>query len=406
MPAQIKITKRTVDRLEVGSADTFYRDADLPGFGLRINESGRKYYAVQFRADGRLRRTTLGRHWAVAPEAVRRRAMALIAEAKGCGDPAAVRDDSRKAATMKALGRRFLEEYVPAHCKPGTAYEYRRSAAGFIEPRIGSRKVAQIQRSEIAALHHDMRFTPHQQPDTRGAVQDVQSGGALGLAVGRLGLLPARQALSRGQTRAVPERVQPVRPGPRRDSGGWFRNRSAVAAIQLLMLTGCRLSEVRKLRWEHVDLDTGELRLPDSKTGGRAVPLAPSAARLLAVLSREPDNPWVIAGRKPGAHLTDLQHPWRRIRACGPRARWSTTTTPGDSASARAGLDDARIHDLRHSFASRALALGEGLPMTGKLLGHTQVQTTARSAHLARDTVKASAARIGDSIGRDLTEVE
>ena len=172
------------------------------------------------------------------------------------------------------------------------------------------------------------------------------------------------------------------------------------------MLTGCCLSEVRKLRWEHVDLDTGELRLPDSKTGGRAVPLAPSAARLLAVLPREPDNPWVIAGRKPGAHLTDLQHPWRRIRACGPRARWSTTTTPGDSASARAGLDDARIHDLRHSFASRALALGEGLPMTGKLLGHTQVQTTARSAHLARDTVKASAARIGDSIGRDLTEVE
>ena len=82
-------------------------------------------------------------------------------------------------------------------------------------------------------------------------------------------------------------------------------------------------------------------------------------------------------------YLTDLQHPWRRIRE-------------------RAGLKDVRIHDLRHSFASRALALGEGLPMIGKLLGHTQVQTTARYAHLARDTVKASAARIGDSIERDL----
>ena len=113
------------------------------------------------------------------------------------------------------------------------------------------------------------------------------------------------------------------------------------------------------------------------------MPLAPSAARLLAALPRDPDNPWVVAGRKPGSHLTDLQYPWRCIRS-------------------RAGLDDVRIHDLRHSFASRALALGEGLPMIGKLLGHTQVQTTARYAHLARDTVKASAARIGDSIKRDL----
>ena len=81
--------------------------------------------------------------------------------------------------------------------------------------------------------------------------------------------------------------------------------------------------------------------MPDTKTGGRAVPLAPSAVRLLVSLPREEDNPWVIAGKKPGSHLTDLQHPWRRIRA-------------------RAELDDVRIHDLRHSFASRALALGEG----------------------------------------------
>ena len=154
----------------------------------------------------------------------------------------------------------------------------------------------------------------------------------------------------------------------------------------MLMLTGCRLSEIQKLQWKHVDLEAGELHLRETKTGGRAVPLAPSAARLLEALPREEDNPWVITGRKPGSHLTDLQHPWRRIRA-------------------RAELDDVRIHDLRHTFASRALALGEGLPMIGKLLGHTQVQTTARYAHLARDTVKASAARIGDSIDSDL-EVE
>jgi hypothetical protein len=93
------------------------------------------------------------------------------------------------------------------------------------------------------------------------------------------------------------------------------------------------------------------------------------------------DNPYVITGKKPGSRLTDLQHPWRRIRS-------------------KAGLAGVRIHDLRHSYASGALALGEGLPMIGKLLGHTQVQTTARDAHLARDPVKTAGSRVSDAIGK------
>ena len=88
---------------------------------------------------------------------------------------------------------------------------------------------------------------------------------------------------------------------------------------------------------------------------------------MLADLPREDGNPWVIRGRLPGSHITDLQKPWRRIRA-------------------RAGLEDVRIHDLRHSFASRALALGDGLPMIDKVPGHTQVQTTPRYIHFARGT--------------------
>ena len=113
------------------------------------------------------------------------------------------------------------------------------------------------------------------------------------------------------------------------------------------------------------------------------VPLSKCATAVLSALPHDPDNPWVIAGRKPGAQFTDLQHPWRRIRA-------------------RAELDDVRIHDLRHSFASRALALGGSLTMIGKLLGHTQVQTTARYAHLARNSIQTAAARITGSIGRNL----
>ena len=111
--------------------------------------------------------------------------------------------------------------------------------------------------------------------------------------------------------------------------------RPAVAAIRLLMLTGCRLSEIYTLRWEHVDLEAGELHLRDAKTGSRIVPLAPAAVRVLAALLRDFDNRWVISGKKVGSHLTDLQHPWRHIRT-------------------RAGLEGVGIHDLRHSCASES----------------------------------------------------
>ena len=87
------------------------------------------------------------------------------------------------------------------------------------------------------------------------------------------------------------------------------------------MLTGCRLSEIQKLQWEHVDLDAGELqfgRIP--KRGAKVVHLGDPAIAVLRGINRQKDNPWVIAGRKPGSHLTDLQHPWRRIsRACRSR---------------------------------------------------------------------------------------
>ena len=157
----------------------------------------------------------------------------------------------------------------------------------------------------------------------------------------------------------------------------------AAAALRLLMLTGCRCNEILSLRWEDVHLEAKELRLRDAKAGPRAVPLSPPAVKVLAELPRVPGNPWVIAGCKPGVRLPNFNAYWYRARA-------------------RAGLDDVRLHDLRHSFASRALALGESLPMIGKLLGHSQIQTTARYAHLARDSIRESAVRVAASVGEDI----
>ncbi len=153
----------------------------------------------------------------------------------------------------------------------------------------------------------------------------------------------------------------------------------ALAAIALLVLTGARLTEILTLRWAEVDLDRQVLRLPDSKTGAKTIYLNDAATSLLRRMPRLSGNPYVIAGGKKGAHLVNLQKAWRRIRA-------------------GADLNDVRIHDLRHSFASVAAGAGLSLPVIGKLLGHTQPVTTARYAHLAADPVRAASNLIGDEI--------
>jgi len=157
----------------------------------------------------------------------------------------------------------------------------------------------------------------------------------------------------------------------------------AVTTIRLLMLTGCRKTEIMTLPWKHVDLHRAELRIVNGKTGDRTVHLSPSAIAVLKALPHEPGNPWVVPGAKPGTHMADIDGAWQTIRT-------------------KAGLHDVRIHDIRHSFASRALALGEGLPIIGRLLGHRRVETTARYAHLARDSVRESAERIAVSIAADV----
>jgi len=137
------------------------------------------------------------------------------------------------------------------------------------------------------------------------------------------------------------------------------------------------------LAWDDLDFGAGEMRLRDSKTGGRIVPLPPAAVEVLAELPTMDGNPWVFPGKWKGARRVNINDSWDRVRR-------------------RAGLKDVRLHDLRHTFASRALALGEGLPMIGKLLGHRKIDTTARYAHLARESIRASTANVADSIGADI----
>ena len=369
-----KLTKRTIEALAPREIDYIAWDNDVPGFGVRVMPSGRKSFVLQYRAGRRSRRMVLGYVNVVTPEQARVMAIQHLAALRQGVDPLAERDAGRDAVTVKDLAARFDAEHIAVHLKPSTQKEYRRSLKKFILPFFGNRPIAEVSREEVARFHHKYRHVPYQANRCLEILSKMFNLAEL------WGLRPdgsnprkhirkyreekRERFLSAAELRRVGEVLDETQ-------AEGLEMPSAIAAVRLLILTGCRLNEIMALKWSYVDLGAGTLNLPDSKTGAKVVHIGKPAADVLEGIPPLPGNPWVITGKNPGTRLSDLQPCWQRLRA-------------------RAGLKDARIHDLRHTFASAAVAAGQALPMIGKLLGHTQVATTARYAHLAADPVKAA----------------
>ena len=379
-----KLTKRTIDATEPRATEFFLWDENIPGFGLRVMPSGRKSFVVQYRAGRRPRRMSLGPSTVLTCDQARTRAITIIAAVKNGEDPAAVRAANRNAATVSDLAERFDKEHIAVRLKASTAKEYRGNLRRFILPALGRLAVPEITRADVAKFHHDLRHIPYQ------ANRCLEVVSKMFVLAEMWGLRPDGSN-PRKHIRKYPEekRERFLSAAELRRIGDVLREMeiegielpSAILAARMLILTGCRLGEIMSLKWEYVDFDEHALRLPDSKSGKKTVHLGTPAVECLQTAQRIHGNPWVITGTLPGKSLSDMQPFWQRTRA-------------------RAGLKDVRIHDLRHTFASTAVASGQGLPMIGKLLGHTQVQTTARYAHLAADPVRSAA----DSVATSLRE--
>lgn len=379
------ISRRTVERLSV-EKDTVYWDRTLSGFGVRVYATGSKVYVVQTRSGGRSKRVTIGRHGVITAEQARQRAALIIARIKSGKMAVAAPEREGNALTVAELSERYLKEHMDVRCKPSTGERVRSTLRTHVIPEFGDCPIDALETEKIWALRNRLHATPG------AANKALNTLSAMLTLAETWGLVPegnnpcpqvARYKVRRRErflTQAEFSRLGRVL--SEAEARGEVSERSA-AAIRLLMLTGCRCGEILRLRWDEVDLERRELRLRDSKTGPRTVPLSPPAARVLADRPRVSGTPWVLPGTIAGQHLKTIEGPWNKVRV-------------------RAGLDDVRLHDLRHSFASRALALGESLPVIGKLLGHSEIQTTARYSHLAEDSVMESAARIAASIGEDI----
>ena len=156
-------------------------------------------------------------------------------------------------------------------------------------------------------------------------------------------------------------------------------NPSAVAIIRLLAFTGARKSEIAGLKWSEVDIERGYLRLGDSKTGAKVIPIGAPAREVLAGHAAAANSIYVFPAASGASHFQGVEKVWRHVRAA-------------------AGFPNLRLHDLRHSFASVGLARGDALPIIGAILGHADIKTTSRYAHLADDPVKLAADAISRSV--------
>ena len=392
-----KLTKKSVDSANPKEKEYFVWDNGLPGFGLRVFPSGKRSYLVQYRINGRTRRYTIGLHGPTTPDKARTRAMALLSAIADGGDPAAERHESQKSLTVAQLCDLYFEEGCGTK-KPSTLATDRGRVEQHIKPLLGTKRVRAVTQADVMKFLKDVAGGKTKADmKTRERGRAIVRGGK-GTATRTVGLLGGiftfavnRKLRSdnpvRGVKRFTDKRnerfLSPVELGKlgkilqRAEHEGV--NPCAIAAIRLLIFTGCRKSEILTLKWEYVDWENKFLRLPDSRTGQKIVPLGAPALELLSALPKVEGNSYVLPSVEKEKHYTGLQKVWQEIRA------WE-------------GLSDVRIHDLRHSFASVGVLGGDSLLMIGKLLGHKDSKTTQMYAHLADDAAQQAADRIARQI--------
>jgi len=375
-----KITAAAIEAIKPG--ETIF-DTEVRGFFVR-HRGGDARYGLKIRIKGRQVNLTIGRHGRgdYGPERARREAERLKGLVRDGKDPSAERATERTAPTIATFAARYMSEYAEQQKKPRTLAEDVRLLRLRILPALGNLRLRALSRADVARFHAGMRATP------------VSANRALALLSAILGWAErvgerddasnpcrhvARYPEAARERLLTAEELARLGDALSRAEADGLSDWRPVAVIRLLLFTGARLSEILGLRWPWVNWETGIVRLPDSKTGAKNLILSAPARELLAGLPRFAANDHVIPGDRPGAPFVGIQKPWQRIRAV-------------------AGLGDVRLHDMRHAFASTAVAAGDSIFIVGKLLGHRQASTTERYSHLAPDPAQAVADRTAERL--------
>jgi len=405
-----KITKRLVDGLRPDPAgrDLFVWDDALKGFGLRMKPSGAASYLIQYRnAHGQTRRMVVSKVGILTPEEARDVARDKLAEAAKGADPSAERHAAREALTVGELCDWYLTEAPKTPGprgkvkKAGTLALDRGRIECHVKPLIGQKTVASLTRRDIERLQVDIATgkTAKAKPGEGRGASPTGGRGAAARTTGMLGAIlefakrqgvieinPAlgvhkfpdekrRRFLSIDEIKVLGMAM--------REAEAEGENKTGLAAIRALLLTGCRRNEILALPRSWLDARARCIRFEDTKSGAQLRPIGAEAAKLLVERPQRDNCPWLFPADRGDGHFIGL--PRVLARVCE-----------------RAKLDGVSLHVLRHSFAAMAAEVGFSELTIAGMLGHTVPGVTARYAHVPDSALVAAADRVSARIAAAL----
>jgi integrase len=396
---KIQITQTFATRVKLpDSGNRIYYDAGIAGFGLRVTEKGAKSFILNYVIHGRERRYTIGSLGEYTAETARAKAIELRQGIRDGVDPFDVLEQRKQESieararvrTIKQLSDAYLEKYAETHKRPSTVHSDRGLLSGVILPSLGDLPIGGIKRADVADLHASLKDTPYRANRALALLSHMftwamsDDSGEWAMEKNPVTGIKKYHEEKRDRWLAEDELLRLVAAldkYPRQCGQGnisdkqrqWLQTeaRRAMDAIRLTMLTGCRCGEALSAKWTDFDLERGVWTKPSHHTKEKKTEHVPLNAQALALLEgMERKGEYLFPGRVGGS-LQSLKTPWA-------------------SVCKLAKLKGVRVHDLRHSFASHLVSSGVSLPIVGKLLGHTQPQTTARYAHLADSPQRAA----------------
>ncbi len=397
-----RLTKRDIDDAEPSERRYCLWDSEVKGLGVRVTPKGNKTYVLTYRTeDGTQRRMKLGLvDSALTLTQARALARKRLAEVASGADPLRTRKEHRRALTVTDVCEKYLKDHARPHKKQKSVYDDELNIERHIKPAIGHMKIGSVSFDDVNRLHHSMEATPYAANRVRALLSkmfNLCESDKWGLRprnsnpcrfVERYEERKKHRALTKVEIEKLAEilgqaeRGEEVMNPETGKSESVAERPNAVAALRLLLFTGMRRNEALRLRWDEVDLEAGVFRLSDSKTGEKLVRLNSAAREVIEGQDseRKLGNPYVFPSPvKTLKPLYDVKGVWGRIRK-------------------RAGLEDVRLHDLRHNFAAAAAAGGLSLHQIGQLLGHRNPSTTARYADLVDDPAKKLAEQVGEML--------
>lgn len=397
-----RLSKRFVDGAKPSKKVQFFWDRDLKGFGLKVSPTGLKTYVVQYRSKGgrrgRVRRLSIGRHgspW--APDEARAEAMRVLGEVARGGDPMIERQERRKDLTVSELCDLYLAEGTSTK-KASTLATDNGRIERHIKPILGDILVSDVNSSHVNTL---LKSVAQGKIPTDGIGSVAGRLGGKGTASRTVGLLGGIFSFAVELGYRTDNPVHGVKRFPDKKNQRFltqaelvrlFRlmdemqmegaSRKAIWIIKILALSGARRGEIVQLKWSEVSFNQSSLHFEDSKTGQKTTPVSTAVITLLEEVWSERDrkSSFVFPNASGNSAYVGTPKVWTELRR-------------------RFGDDKLRLHDLRHTFASLAVAGGASLPMIGALLGHKDATTTQQYAHLTDDPLRS----ISEEISAKLT---